>query len=159
MLRRERAQGLVEFAVIFPIFAILIFAVIDGGLVMGRYNNINNGAKEGARLAAVGGNDLGAVHDRIEQQTHGLLDGATTGCGGYAAASDAICVEWFTGPDGEQPGAVGSSVRVRVKYEFEPITPFLNLGDWTITACAVQRTERPVNNPPTVNIPGGTDPC
>ncbi len=77
-LRGQRAQGLVEFAVIFPIFALLLFAIVDGGLLMGRYNNINNAAKEGARAGAVqygdGDDALDAVIDRVTEQAHGELD-------------------------------------------------------------------------------------
>ena len=54
-LSRQDGQGLVEFAVVFPIFIFLVFMMIDGGLLMGRYSNINHAANEGARLLAVAG--------------------------------------------------------------------------------------------------------
>jgi cell division septation protein DedD len=150
---REHGQGLVEFAVIFPIFAFLLFAVIDGGLLMGRYNNVNNATKEGARLGATGVSaDL--IVDRVKKQVHGDLDNTakhplTTNCGDYAspgANTNVICVQWITGPTGEAPGELGSSVRVLVKYHYQFLTPIVNWigGGWTVTACAVQRLERPV---------------
>ena len=36
----QRGQGLVEFAVIFPLFMIFVSLMVDGGLLMGRYNNM-----------------------------------------------------------------------------------------------------------------------
>lgn len=148
----QRGQGLLEFAVIFPIFALLIFAVIDGGLLMGRYNNINNAAKEGARLGAVGA-DWDAIITRVQQQAHGELDTASTNCGDMAVDSvgNVICVQWITGAEtlggvGAAPGEVGASVRVMLKYRYKLITPLINrIGHWDITACAVQREERPVD--------------
>ncbi len=158
MLRRlsqQRAQGLVEFAVIFPIFAFLLFAVIDGGLLMGRYNNINNGAKEGARLGAVGAGQTDIV-DRVMAQTHGLLTSSntTTDCGLYGTTDNAICVQWITGVEGEPPGTVGASIRVKVKYTYQFLTPLLNwigAGGWTVEACAIQREEQAIANPPNIS--------
>jgi len=164
----QRGQGLIEFAVIFPFFALILFAVIDGGLLMGRYNNINNAAKEGARLGAVGAPPDGpnGIVKRVQQQAHGRLDSASTNCGDYAsppATTNVICVQWITGADGEAPGRVGSSVRVLVKYHYPFLTPILNWigsGGWTIEACGVQRLERPfdvssVSNP----APAGVSSC
>jgi len=125
----------------------LVFAVIDGGLLMGRYNNINNATKEGARLGAVGAPARDIV-TRVQQQAHGELDGASTNCGDYASGSeDVICVQWITGANGESAGNVGSSVRVLAKYHYKFLTPIVNWfsgGGWTVTACAVQRLERSV---------------
>lgn len=140
-IRRELGQGVVEFAVIFPLFMILIFAVIDGGLVMGRYGEVNHSAKEGARYAAAGAT-VPATVDLIKEQGQGILDDVITGCSG----DEYICVEYINGPDGEDVGQVGSSVRVKVKYQYDLITPLPNFGganDWTIESCAVARLERP----------------
>jgi hypothetical protein len=153
-IRRERGQGLVEFAVIFPIFAFLIFALVDGGLLMGRYNDVTNGAKEGARLAAVGAPKADIVA-RVQQQVHGILSSPSTTCSDMTnnAAPKVICVQWIYGPSGELPGQVGSSIRVKVKYKYKILTPLfkvpvLNTGGnptWNETACAVQRLEQPVS--------------
>lgn len=150
-IRGQRGQGLVEFAVIFPIFAFFLFAVIDGGLLMSRYNNVTNSAKEGARLGAVGANQS-AIVDRVKQQMHGILDsGLSTSCADMTnpAKSKVVCVEWITGPPPGNivAGQTGSTVRVKVKYTNKFLTPIINWlgGNWTITECAVQRLERPIS--------------
>ena len=53
--RRWRAlgQGLVEFALVLPIFAILLFGIIDFGRYVFTMNSVNNGAREGARSGSV----------------------------------------------------------------------------------------------------------
>ena len=51
-LAGERGQGIIECAVIFPIFVLLVFVVVDGGILMGRYGGVNHAADTGARLAA-----------------------------------------------------------------------------------------------------------
>ncbi|HYM14896.1 MAG TPA: TadE family protein [Dehalococcoidia bacterium] len=152
--RRQRGQGLVEFAVIFPIFAFLVGAVIDGGLLMGRYGNVSNAAKEGARLGAVSTDpsaDLTAIVQRVKDGAQGELGSAVVGCGNaYDASNTAICVEWISGPpiggSSQSPGELGSSIRVRIKYHYTPLTPVLNrLGGFDVSACATERIERPVD--------------
>ena len=145
----QGGQGLVEFAVIFPMFIMLVFVLIDGGFLMGRYNNITNAAKEGARLGAVGATKQEIVA-RVKAQAHGKLDSvpAAGNCGGYAATGKEICVEWIKGPKGESPGATGASVRVTINYKYQLVTPLINkIGSWKISECAVQRQELGVANP------------
>jgi hypothetical protein len=50
---RGRGQSLVEFALVLPIFAILLFGIIDFGRYVYTANAINNGAREGARSGSV----------------------------------------------------------------------------------------------------------
>ena len=50
---RRRGQALVEFALVFPIFAILLFGIIDFGRYVFTANALNNGAREGARSGSV----------------------------------------------------------------------------------------------------------
>jgi hypothetical protein len=149
MRRGQRGQGLIEFAAIFPIFAFLMFAVIIGGIMMGRYNNINNAAKEGARLGAVGAT-WQEVTDRAQQQTGGTLSDAVEGAAACNTSSgDYICVEWIRGPgtDPEDPGDVGSSIRVTIGYEVSFFSGFWGSFPIQMSVCAIQRMERGVTVP------------
>jgi len=143
---RERGQGIIEFAVIFPIFAFLLFAVIDGGLVMGRYNQANQAAGVGARLAATGAS-IATVRARVDDQMHGELN--PTNCSG---GGDRICVAYRPGPDGQASGDVGSIVVVYVRSDYNLLTPLPGSGDWTIEACSIQRVERPVSSTVNENV-------
>jgi hypothetical protein len=146
----ERGQGIVEFAAIFPIFIVLVFVMIDGGLLMGRYNQVNHSAQEGARLAASGAS-LTDVVDHVQDQSIDLLGGASSSCS--SGQPERICVEWWSGRNGS--GEVGSYVRVTVFYDYNPVTP-LDAGifgmvgfpdHWDVDSCAIATLERPTNVP------------
>jgi Flp pilus assembly protein TadG len=51
--RRSRGQALVEFALVLPVFLILLFGIIDIARLVFLASALNNGAREGARFAAV----------------------------------------------------------------------------------------------------------
>ena len=51
--RGESGVTIVEFALILPIFAVLLFATIDFGMAFGGYLTLRNGFDAAARLAAV----------------------------------------------------------------------------------------------------------
>lgn len=50
--RGERGQSMAEFALVAPIFFLLVFAVIELGLIFGTQNGLVNGVREAARRAA-----------------------------------------------------------------------------------------------------------
>lgn len=52
--RKPRGQALVEFALVLPFFALLLFGIIDLGRYVYTANTLNNAAREGARSATVG---------------------------------------------------------------------------------------------------------
>jgi hypothetical protein len=57
-LRRRAGQSMVEFAVLAPIFFLLLLGTIDLGRAVYIYNAISNGAREGARAAVPYDNPL-----------------------------------------------------------------------------------------------------
>jgi hypothetical protein len=52
-LHRKRGQSLVEFALVFPIFMLVFFGVIDGARLVYTNSQLAQAAREGARVAAV----------------------------------------------------------------------------------------------------------
>ena len=52
-VRDQRGQGLLEFALILPIFVLLLVAIFDLGRAAFAYNTLTNAAREGARMAIV----------------------------------------------------------------------------------------------------------
>jgi hypothetical protein len=53
--RLDDGQGLAEFAIVLPIFLLIVFGMIDIGRVIWATDNITNAAREGARYASIHG--------------------------------------------------------------------------------------------------------
>jgi Flp pilus assembly protein TadG len=53
--RSDHGQGLVEFAIVLPVFLLIVFGAIDLGRVIWATDDITNAAREGARYASVHG--------------------------------------------------------------------------------------------------------
>jgi Flp pilus assembly protein TadG len=51
-LHGETGTSAVEFALVLPLFIVLIFGILHGGITMNRLLSLNQGAREGARLGA-----------------------------------------------------------------------------------------------------------
>ena len=63
--RRTRGQALVEFALVIPLFLLMLVALFDLGRAVFAYNTLTNAAREGARLAIVN-QDLDSIIDRAK---------------------------------------------------------------------------------------------
>jgi Flp pilus assembly protein TadG len=50
---REQGQAVVEFAVILPVLLLILYAILQFGIVFNNYIQVTSGAREGARKAAV----------------------------------------------------------------------------------------------------------
>ena len=50
---RERGQSLVEFALVLPVFMLLVFGILDGGRAIVTYNDVSQSARNVARVASV----------------------------------------------------------------------------------------------------------
>jgi Flp pilus assembly protein TadG len=118
--RRERGQGLVEMALVLPVFLLLIVSFFDLGQAVFAYNTLTNAAREGARFAIVN-QDETAIKDWAKSQTRivELNDPSVS------------VTFWVPGPDGA-PGteqcatvAVGCVAVVSFEATYVPITPIV----------------------------------
>jgi Flp pilus assembly protein TadG len=104
----ERGQNLVEFALVLPIFLVLVFGIVDFGMGLKAWIQVTNAAREAARYAAVtcatDAADVDLVKDRAVDIASGLITAAdvtVTNC----------------------PGASTESVVVQIDYAYEFVTP------------------------------------
>ena len=114
-MRNEKGTALVEFAMILPILALLLFGVLDFGKAFNYWNDETHLAAEGARWAVVNSNPgSGTLQQYIQQQadTSELRSLAT------------VCVSFPTNPDTGTSQHVGDPVSVTVKANY-PWIPFL----------------------------------
>ena len=69
--KSESGQALTEMALVLPLFLLLIFGVIQFGMIGYDYLSVNNGARAGVRIASVGGDDS-TVTTAVQQGAPGL---------------------------------------------------------------------------------------
>ncbi|HEX5826857.1 MAG TPA: TadE/TadG family type IV pilus assembly protein [Candidatus Limnocylindrales bacterium] len=122
----SRGQGLVEFALIFPILMLLLVAIFDLGRLVFAYNDITNAARAGVRTAIVNqGTDV-AESTTIQQATSlGLTDSNVTIS--YLAPD-------LGGPC-PPPYDLGCVAEVVVTFDWQAITPIIGsiVGPVTVT--------------------------
>ena len=136
---------MVEFALLLPIFLVVLFLIIDFGVGISRWVIVTNSTREGARIGAVGANTTD-IADRVALTSSGLLDAAD------------VTVRYVG--DGDGKAERGESVVVESDYEYTLITPlkaFLNVAFDSITfnSCTDMRLELPVSGA----VDSGGDVC
>ena len=60
-IKNNRGQTIVEFALIIPFLLLLVVGVMEFGLILNQYMVVAEAAREGARSAALGGDDATAT--------------------------------------------------------------------------------------------------
>lgn len=127
--RRERGQALVEFALIIPLFAMLVFALLDFGRVVYAQNTVSEAAREAARVGTLEPAAAAWKYDAIRaaavDKAPGL--GLTT-----ANVTGDDCTDCFY-PAGAFSGGV---VVVTVTTRVDLLTPILSQvlgGSFTVT--------------------------
>lgn len=150
--QRARGQALAEFALVAPIFFVLLFGIIEGGRFILYYETLNNATREGARYAIVHGYNTSCAaggpsgpmepprpapgcHDPLGLKVGQQVKNTAFGMLGSAVSVDAC---WIN-PDPLQPECSGtngrdSDVRVTATYTYGSLIPLLPLPPITITA-------------------------
>ncbi|MBI4496877.1 MAG: pilus assembly protein [Chloroflexi bacterium] len=139
-LRQDvRGAQLVEFAIVVPILLLLVMGLIDFGRAYFSWIIITNGAREGARVAAVGGT-ADAIYDRVINAVSGL---PTAGSPTLESCPPSGNRGWCIQTDNVR-GDPGDETTVRVQYNFQFLVPGLaNLtpGIIQLTAESTMRLE------------------
>src|SRR5215212_9768522 len=149
--RAGRGQAMVEFALVAPVFFLLLFGIIEGGRFILYYQTLNNAAREGARYAIVHGSNsfcpsgpmppgetAPACYDRygakvlqqVQDTAFGLLgsDVTATACWDPQVQPDGTCT------DGGLGNGRDVDVDVVASYTYRPIIPIVPLPPITIRA-------------------------
>ncbi|MGD0766430.1 MAG: TadE/TadG family type IV pilus assembly protein [Dehalococcoidia bacterium] len=150
--RAERGQTLIEFALVAPMILLFLFMIIDFGIAMDRRIVLQHAVREGARYAAVNGqNSLDSVKQRTVDQAQGIIK-----------TSDVrITYTDMSNPADGTTTDVGDSVDVQVCFTYDPviIRPILSglfggtLGAIKMNVTGSARLEQKALSPP------GDAPC
>jgi Flp pilus assembly protein TadG len=105
--RRSRGQALVEFALVLPIFILVLVGLFDAGRAVYAHNTVANSARAAARVAIVN-QSPDVIRDRAVEM--GVALGLTS--------SDVTLV-----PCGSMEA--GCMYRVTVAWDYQPITPLI----------------------------------
>jgi Flp pilus assembly protein TadG len=142
----RRGQALVEFAILLPLFLLLIFGLIDLGRFVMTDHILSSAAREASRLSAVEASWIGST-DTSCNDPYGPVcpaDVATLSTHAEAAANRMVAglggtiteIHISCDPPGGQPSGLwtgtsctsttsGNVVSVRVVYTYQPITPVI----------------------------------
>ena len=132
--RRSSGQALAEFALVAPLFFLLLLGIVEAGRFIFYYETLNNATREGARYAIVNGaNTLGCptgppapgttacgpagddVRARVRQAAFGVMTGITVN------------------PTWQPDNGRGSTVRVAASYTYRVLAPLVPLPPITIS--------------------------
>jgi hypothetical protein len=144
-----RGQALVEFALVAPLFFLLLFGVIEAGRFVAYSELLNGATREGARYAIVNGSnsltcptgppfpgspscdpDGSDVHDAVRRSAIALLPSALT-----------VTAAWCHGPvldpyscAGAVDNGRGATITVTAVYTYQSLIPIVPLPSITVRA-------------------------
>jgi len=131
MIRRlrksENGQALVEMALVLPLFFLLLFGVIEMGRVGYAYITVSNAAREGGRIATIGGTDL-AINSSIKNAAVSLDPASLT----------------ITITPSQSQRQSGQGVTIQVSYPVQLVIPLISnviSNPVVVSASVVMRQE------------------
>jgi Flp pilus assembly protein TadG len=145
--RRSRGQSLAEFALVIPIFLLLMVSLFDLGRAVFAYNSVTNAAREGARFAAVNQSSSLIIQHAIAQtqiaetQTPNVTVAFRAASPNADYRTNAVCSTL----------TLDCVAIVTYQTTFRPITPLVSniifSGGVTLQAQSVQQLEFICPNP------------
>jgi Flp pilus assembly protein TadG len=118
----ERGSTLVEGALCFTVFLMIIFGTIDFGRMVFAYNFVSYSAREATRYALAHGAKYPVTADNlttfVKNEAIGLDPSAIT-----------VTPTWS-----DTSHTPGTSVQVQVQYAFQPIAPYMPTGLLTLSS-------------------------
>lgn len=144
--RSQRGQSLVEFALILPIFVLVLAGLFDLGRAVFAYNTISNASRESVRVAIVN-------QTTTDVQNEAMKQGVALGL----SPTDVTIT--YADPDGSgtlcpAPYGLGCVATVTVNYSYTAATPVIGqiIGTFLMTATTEMAVERTCPDPSNSNL-------
>jgi len=126
--RRSRGQALVEFAIVFPIIALVTLGLLDLGRAIYTYNTLAQSARQAVRVAIV--NQQTSV-----VRTQAINSGATLGlttsnvdvCFKTSSSGQTSCASIGTDNCPRRARDIGCLAIVRTHVNYAPMTPIISI--------------------------------
>lgn len=133
--KQDKAQSLVEFALVLPMLILIIVGIFDLGWAIYANNTVSLAAREGVRKAIIT-SDADAIRSQVRNTAQGLQ------------LTDGQITISFPGSNGCAGGSreYGCPVRVTVNYTYSPLTPLIGgifggAGTFLLTSSATMVVE------------------
>ncbi len=124
---RDRGQGLTEFALVIPVFLLVMFAIFDFGFMLYSRLTVMNAALEGARAGVMLG-DASTIPVVVESTVKSVSFALTTSSPTMTITSTCVTIKTTPGPCNFTAGAnsrPGDAVQVTVTYQYRTFFPLL----------------------------------
>lgn len=119
--RQRRGQTLVEFALILPIFILVLVGIFDFGRAVYDYNTISNAAREAIRLAVVDQNTT-AITNKAVQHSTGIATAANVS---VSFVDTGTATTYNHCSDAVNGCKLGWQAVVTVTYDYTAATPVI----------------------------------
>ena len=130
--RREDGQSMVEFALILPIFLLILCGIIDFGWLFYNQLSLNNACREGARYAVVhtaDDADTGAITAHIENLSSTVI------------SNDGVRITvTYTTPNDPTAGDIRVDMEADISF-FTPVLSTVMGKEKTITSTVIMKVE------------------
>jgi Flp pilus assembly protein TadG len=159
--RKEAGTALVEFALVLPLFLVLLLGMVDFGRGLNYWIDLTHLANQAARFAVVDRNPGEANLRTLQQYIRGEANTGELAFGNTESVDDPliVCITFPEGNTQADPARAGDPVTVEVKTTYNWI-PFLdaNIGVSAvkITGSATMRLEA---NPTSYSAAGNSVGC
>lgn len=131
LLKNQRGQAVVEFALILPVLLLIICGVIEGGWLFSNQLMINNASREGARIGVIyskNSNQLQIIQDKVLEIIPGFMK------------DNVSVLASYTNPLAPRSG----DISVNVTYKVTPLTPITSIfigKDFKLSSKCVMKLE------------------
>jgi hypothetical protein len=141
---REKAQSMVEFALVFPVLLLLLYGIMEFGRMLFIYTSVTTSSREAARYGSAVGNS-GGVPRYLD--CAGILGAAKRAAILTPVAAENISISYDHGPNVAwyPPGTecataqgqtflLGDRVVVRVTAHYTPLMPLVDFASFDISS-------------------------